>query len=91
MATDIATTDELLIDETSQRATEHNSKTFGELLSEVGFEGVVLRPLSQFTIALHTRTLGSQERQEFIEWAEDQDAISHAADDQDGSVWLVSI
>lgn len=57
--------DEVIVDETSQIATEHNKKVFDAKLVENGFEGIVSRAVSQFSIILHTRTLSSEETNEF--------------------------
>lgn len=84
-------TDEMVIDETSQAATEHNKKVWDRTLAEAGFEAVVSRAISQFTIVMHTRTLTHEERRQFLTWADDQAAVQQVGEDPDGTIWRVRI
>lgn len=83
--------DDVHVDESRQRGTEHNAKAFGKKLHEADFETVVMRPLSEFTIALHTRTLTASERSAFREWVSAEPSIEHIRGDHAGEVYLVSI
>lgn len=83
--------DDVHVDESRQRGTEHNAKAFAKTLHEAGFPQVVMRPLSEFTIALHTRTLTDQERKEFTAWVASEPAVKHARDDKVGAVYFVNI
>lgn len=89
--TDPVTTGNIEIDHDLQAGAEHNAKAVGKDLHEAGFAGVVMEPMSRFTIGLHTRTLDARQRELFEGWAEEQPAYFHVRDDKDGSFWYVNI
>lgn len=75
----------------SQSAIEQNHGTTREKLAEAGFEGIVSKPLSQFTVMLHTRTLDAGDERRFREWAEEQPHVFFEHEDLDGYIYRWNI